>query len=824
MTVTSVGTLPEFAVRIAGLPAGILDELRWERTSAEIAALLTAEDRLRAEATGLGDILYGLVPRLPDAKPRLVALRRALFQLRPAARLIDPALPADLVARVAGWETRRADWARRTGSLPATFAAELDGRRAALRRVAADRDLQHALVSCAPELYTAVRSWLADPGHRPPKTRQLLSLTRYVARMAAKTSPRSTFTAVGLGAWGPAAADDSGRRVVAEPHAVLVQAIAGMLARHPALRPLVGIRVNPSAVRDAGRVWWVCPTPTSPLYSVGLSPEVAACIDPGADSHASRIAGHVDQLIGIGLLEPWLPVPDQADDPLDDLVTWLGGVDPLPDDLRAVRRALDEARAALHGFRVAATADQRLARRGQVEAAMRDAAAHAGVGRLDAALPDGTAFFDNVACTGAAASLDPGAWASTLDDLELVRRLLALFDPKLPFRLGLRRFFLDTFGPDATVPYLSVFRAFHSGESGDRIPAAILTPQDEQRVLATLARSGDARMAEVAALRQAFVAEVAAHAPDPDGVVRLPHRLLDDTVASWPGYLSAPGSITAYVQAGRAGVRVLNSVDTGYGHGLARVRRLVSGTRGSAQVPVSDGPLLAEFDHAFGNTVNLRRASVPYAIDYPGHVSDRPPERVLALGDLMVRHGAGRLALVHRGRPVKPVYTGTIWELLLPPAARFLLDAFAEPAMFVPPHSWWLNPPARALPDGVEHHPRVDVGGLTVRRAFWATRAAEVPRRAAGEHEAAYLLRFTGWLRRHGIPPRTFARVLDSRLGRVVKQRKPMFLDVANWFLVLAFEQSLGADDDLVFFTEVLPALPEAGGRVTEYALEVRDG
>jgi hypothetical protein len=238
-----------------------------------------------------------------------------------------------------------------------------------------------------------------------------------------------------------------------------------------------------------------------------------------------------------------------------------------------------------------------------------------------------------------------------------------------------------------------------------------------------------------------------------------------------------------------------------------------------------------EFDSVFGNCVNLRVASVPYAIDYPGTVSDRPSECTLPLGDLVVSldEASGRLTLCSSrvGLPVRPVYTASMWERLLPPAARLLMDGFAESPVHIPPNSWWLNASVEGPPNGIERHPRIELGEVVVRRAFWAARADEVPRRRPDESEAHYLLRFTAWLRDNGLPDRSFVRVYGDEGHRLLKDRKPMFLDAANWFLVMAFERRLARDAGLAFFTEELPRIGEGAGRepirarVIEYVFEI---
>ncbi|WP_256105418.1 lantibiotic dehydratase [Streptomyces sp. ODS05-4] len=862
---------PDVVVRTAALPVATLRQLRCERTHAEIGWLLDAAAGLTAEAGALSGELHALVATLTgEPRRHAVGLRRALHRRRDTAgprRALGVALPPALRDRVVRWESRRDEHSRRSAALPGLLSDELAERVAELRRLTADPVFLQGLASTRPPLLRAVLAWQEDAEERPPRRRTLLRLSRYLLRTAAKTSPRSSFTTLALGEWvdEPPRAERSGPppESTVQPHALVVAAVVAAVARHDGLRHAVGLRLNPGRLYEGDRLRWLVPTATSPLAGTRLTAALRALLveaEHGTFTRAElverlvaataggaqpidrdRAAELLDALVRARLLLPVPPVLDQSGDQLGDLLRWLDQVrrdTGLPASLHSLHRDLASAHA-----RLPLLADQRLAprrwlaERESFERELRGAAVAAGVLGDDDALPDGTGLYDHRVVRGAAVPLPAGAWSPVLDDVNLVRRMLALFDPKLPFRLELARLFAETHGPGARVPYLAFFRDCHAAdERTDRLRwlhalRMTLSPEQEQAALAAAGEHGGERLAEVLALRAALVADLAALRPDADGVVRPSVGLLRDRVAKWPRHLSPPGSVTAFLQEHAPGRAVLNGVDTGYGHGLARVRRLVRGDRGPLPDPgpePRDGrPLLAEWDHAFGSTLNVRCAGVPYTIDYPGLVADRPADRVLPLHELTVVHdaSAGSLRLEAPGHgPVRPVYSGGNWEALLPPAARFVMDGFAEPPMFLAPQSWWLNEPVRRVPGRVRRLPRLELGRLTVRRAVWAVGAAMVPRRDAGEQEAAYLLRFVAWTRDNGIPDRCFVRVLEPGAGRVVARAKPMPLDTGNWFSVMAFEARLGGGQDLVLFTEELPELSGDEGRhVRELVVEVSD-
>ncbi|WP_345708790.1 hypothetical protein [Kitasatospora paranensis] len=85
-----------FAVRVAGLPATVLDRLVDQRLRQALMTAARTEAGLTADAAALSDRCHTVIGALPDpsAKPKLVALRRTVHQLRDPARLLaDPRSP-----------------------------------------------------------------------------------------------------------------------------------------------------------------------------------------------------------------------------------------------------------------------------------------------------------------------------------------------------------------------------------------------------------------------------------------------------------------------------------------------------------------------------------------------------------------------------------------------------------------------------------------------------------------------------------------------------------------------------------------------------------
>ncbi|MEU4116185.1 lantibiotic dehydratase [Kitasatospora sp. NPDC028055] len=895
MIAPTTPAVSRFAVRVAGLPADALYELRRPAVRAAVDHLLAERDRLAREGALLADALHPVIGALAgsELKPRVVALRRSLHGASapgPAvwSDAVRQALPAVLTERIDAWlaalRAHRKDFA----ALPDRYDRDLPDALSAVRRHAATPAFRHGLVQGNPMLSDALTAWLDAPAGTELARRTRLRLVKYLARAAAKTSPYATFTVTGLGEWrrcGSAVAPTGATawRSVVEPNVWVMQRLAHALAG-PRTPPRGRVlRVNPTLCEEDGRFWFVAPGWSERVLSVAADGATRACVDflraggprtgaelrdhlaaragrPAARPDTAAATAYLAKLVEVGLLEAALPFADQSPDHLGELLRHLERWE-LPDgqrELQAVRRALTAypgesaaVRTALHR-----RVDREIT--GLLET-------HGTPGDRTQAPPRKNLFHENAVFTEVVLHGDPGRWAGALADLAAVGRLLALFRPDAALRLVAAEVFADHAGP---VPFPLFHRALvtrlrdaRPGSAAAEL-GALLNP-------ATAAghppgASPVPAVRELAGLRAEAIAFLRDHPADGDGVVRLPARAVDRLLADLAPDRSAPGRLSCYVQeAGRDDDGdldlVLNGVGAGHGHGTARLRRalpeLAYGTADFADrtadtdlgADVPGGVLFAESGGAFGSNLNLRADGVRFEIDIPGVDSARPAAERLPAAEFFVDHDPLRRRLVLRHGPdgpeVRPLHLGTMADRLLPPLMLLLVRLFGETPG--PSAGLWellTTTPAEHSRE-VLHRPRTAVGRVVVARASWCVRADAVPRQSRGEHEAHYLLRLTDWARRHGVPERTFVRAVPDRpapqrsaggreprrpgdLGEL-RDRKPMFLDLANPDLVLLFHRLLTRPDRVLLFQEALPdpaAAPVLGGlgrRVVEYVVEV---
>ena len=850
-------------VRTAGLPATVLTDLAWPLGWQAAHRVLADRDRLLADGRKLADALEEVIGAGVDPadRPTLIGLRRALFATRrPAAKECRAlaALPAGLAGEIVNWIARvpRAD--DELAAVADAQARDAETAAPTLLRLAGQPEFARALAQAAPSLFDETLRWAADPA-RVPRNKTLRALAKYLSRAAAKTSPYSTFTVNGtalFAAAGPAVLIPAGTpvRSVAEFDRVLLGHFANQLATRPDLAESLPLRVNPSLHVTDESMRFLSRRPREAIAAVPRTAALSAVLAALAELSASKgmavradvtdllaqrtglpsakLAAFLTGLCDRGLLEVCAPIGDQSRHPLADLAAWLRKEGTATDHATAER--LDRLSAVVCD---PAPIDQPEAHerwQDTVVGLSSELAEAVGTPLPPRREIRRSIFHENAVHRSAELRCAEPAWRPALDDLDVVRRWLAVHDPFLPARVALDDAFERWFGPDAVVPVLDVHR---------RVQEALgaVGPDEDDDVRehlrsgypsapAALARSRSARLRRLHALLGDSLSEL-----DSDGadVARVDPARLAELGRAWPTWVRTPPSVTCYVQPVGTGTGpiglVVNVVTGGHGRGRGRWSRIVD----QAGVPAGARPaepggdwVLAEISGAFESALDLATPLVPYEIDYPYTASSRPADERIALGELVVERdpagGTLRLRCPRLDTTVYPVHSGMMSDLLLPPLARLLITAFGSGYVRHP--SWPIGSTLDETDRPADRLPRIEVGRVVVQRARWNFAAADVPTKAKGESAAAHLLRLVSWLRETGVPRRCFARLLPAEADwgerAFDKSRKPVFVDFASGWLVAVLENMLSGWEGVVTFEEALPD-PLGQERVTECLVEL---
>jgi hypothetical protein len=865
-------------VRVAGLPTGVLNQLRFDDSFAHVWKVVQLRKQLGDEGKAIAEELFGAIGNLPDGptKAALVGLRRSLHKGRMPSRgewneQVAAIPPAGTAERISSWILQLGTCERFESVLPEMLAVEELKIRSNLRKVVQDPGFQRALSLSSSPLFEELKKWLTDE-NRALRRKSLTRLVKYVARAAAKTSPYSTFTISGLADWSDSVfpvrlnGQDSVRGVL-ELNGVFLRDLVWSLCSDPVLARRLPLRVNPSATLRDDRIVFVGPPPRESLVTVPATPAVLACLRLlesnalGWAELCDRIAGNaanrmtvecfLDRLVDIGLLERQIPVADQAEDPLGELAVWMAphsqqsALEDLPELIERVR-------AQLHADVPVGDVPAHRERQQALRTALGALADRVEPIRGFLDRPGLSPFHENAVFTAPAGECSRSHWAPALRDLDTVRHWLGAFDPVLPLKLALGTYCGERFGHGSQVPLLEVHRAIQEELACDpsveqsAAARAMVTILRASAVMpfAELAASELPRLRELNRIQREARAALLG-AVDDDGTIRVEPQALDYLLETRPDWISSPPSLSFFVQVceNKPLNLVLNVTGTGYGRGSSRIDYLIrqAGGAGKPGRFVSRGPdgaVLAELGGVFGFAPNRRTPSVPHEIDYPRTVSNRPARERLPVGDLMVVHDPDsdmvRLVSSRLGREVKALHLGMMADFLLPHAARMLSGVFGAPFHTHPNVPLLADADDLKVPDAIAAFPRTYMGRVVVQRARWVVPTGDVPVRGRGEGDAAYWLRLVTWLEERRIPHRSFVRMppkesLDDggiAAWRFDKSRKPVYLDVASWHLVSVFERMLAAAGPAVIFEEALPDPADSGSgrsehRVSEFLVTI---
>lgn len=627
----------DYVVRVAGLPLTALATLRFERSLALIQELLRLEERLSSSGTSLSEQLHTVIGNLTGAEQRrprqqLIELRRALFQGRqPAPALLAPGLlaclPAELRAAIGDWQAGLQQRATLLAEARRVFAEELDERRAALRALVSQERFLQGVLLASPSLYLDCCRWLtAAPAEAGRFLDRKLEdgLLNYLTRMAAKTSPYSTFTALAHGRFASAAQErqkemttagteqhkSAEEQSVIELNRLLLDHIARALTQWPALRPSLRVSVNPSLASSDGvlrfisrdelgreRLTAVRATPSlravlqfvkdqQPL-SYGELFEALSALDP--QGRRQELAQALDQLCTRGLLQLDFAIPEQAQNYLLRLCEALAPINQRR--VQEIRGLLLELHKALATYERTTEARQRYAILQQLRALLERLFSELGLSeRPGFALPAKNLIYEHRLLKTAPGSSLPALESDLLADLALVQRLAGLYDPLLTGRLALASFFSRRYGVGTTVDLLTFYADCYR-ESQQLAPALFSQPAGKRSMLSTAPGSAQAlqlfsalfsdsgaeqeELAQIMALRQEIARAVADQPLDSvSGIRTLDRQRLRALLERCPASVGLPSSLALHCQLyWQDGQRylVLNSIQSGFGRHLRRL-------------------------------------------------------------------------------------------------------------------------------------------------------------------------------------------------------------------------------------------------------------
>ncbi|MFP5246633.1 MAG: lantibiotic dehydratase, partial [Thermoanaerobaculia bacterium] len=335
-------------VRIAGAPFDELERLRAAGALHALTHLRTESASLTRDVHALCELLFTRVAGEVDDRLRkaLIDTKRNLFN--------DRGVSAEALRRIAesdaslAWEVsaileRRSALATLERELERRFADELTSLRRILVELASQPLVQRGLVLSSRNLLQSFETFYRHRAAGTLNSKDVdveIGITKYLARIHAKTSPFSTFTNIAcgrlsddddaFGASGAAELVGDAPRVVVHTsiNHLVIRFAREVLLRDPATRAVLPLRLNPTLRREQAHYRFLTNSSNLEAYQrLGLHPVIDLVIDivssneatfgdaiarlcalPQLDMTADALAVLLDELIAIGLLECDVPV------------------------------------------------------------------------------------------------------------------------------------------------------------------------------------------------------------------------------------------------------------------------------------------------------------------------------------------------------------------------------------------------------------------------------------------------------------------------------------------------------------------------------------
>ncbi|MGP4102646.1 lantibiotic dehydratase [Nonomuraea sp. KM90] len=883
---------PQFMLRVAGMPIEAVAPLSNPRGTRWADALLTAETAMDTAKQVIVDALEKSVADNDDEhqRRRLLTLRRDVFNRRlpkdvASARTLAGHLDGQGRDALLTWLDQRSAYDEELRRGTAILTEEADLARAHLRELARDPRLRHGVLLASPSLDRYLPAYLdAGAGPLNKRARRIeRSLLEYAYRMACKTSPFSTFTAVALGRFVPGSGSvfptidlevpwRSHARLNVATLARLIDVIVDQLA----LRPELPVRLTSGSRADAERVRYVrrvrvVGNDDTPTGADSMRENLFYLRQGILLEEVMRILGELTE-VSFGHLAEQLSAADRPNRSLEDVREYLRrlvqlgllvaptlhldvhSADPVESFrhnllrlqapwAQAVADSLGETSELVKQY---PSADHEARRKliGTIRTILEETQRELGASKPST---PSNLVYEDLSVAGDGAVADPEAWRRSLTpSLCQVARLLPLFDSTVPQRLSLHGFFTARYGIGGRCDdVLRFVHEFHQDYYAHYLKVISRPSFDEEG--AYLADPNWLRLPEVESMgearRELIRRMKLAAASDTD--VRLDDEFVDEVAGLVPGHLLDLEPRSFFVQLGDDDgepFAVVNQTYSGLTLLFSRFMHCFDDTeRGGlaaelraelAKLQPADA-VFAEVTGGYDTTnLNLHPAITPYELACPGDVSFRSESEQITVDELSVLHDekTGRLKLYswRLGREVIPVYLGFIIPPALPKVQRAMLlfsrNIFATIDM-------WGGTHVKEQVKTIRRRPRVRVGNVIVSRRRWTVHPDFFPARAAANGDADWFLAWRRWQRDNGLPQRVFASLgatpLNPDTSGAVATFKPQYIDFGSVLSLQLLDRLAHEGNRLVTLEEMLPDveqiwLKSADGRyVAEQTIEI---
>lgn len=868
--------------RVAALPFEALDRLRDPDLASWSLSVLQLEGDVKREGVALADELYSRIAGEEDLRLRrvLIETRRRLFNNRSISAqvaTVSERYAPELTDRLLAWETRRTQLADLIDAGTAVEAVGKDATALGLRDIVRHDLFRKGLILASPSLDNVLEGFLSTPvgqlsGEKSKRTRHIHeSLVDYVYRVAAKTSPFSTFT--GVQAAGPEASFVLGKSNAwtSQPrlNVVILTRLADAIKEADKVRDDLFVGLVPGMSHEANRIRYLQASVTNgdntdtvafdlvrdTLFYLRTSEHLTHIVDAFEsaslirrrdliDIVAARYTGdpgdvrrslneYADSLLRLGFL--W--IPSLAQD-----VTWRDPVASFREALQEIgSRGLDECIACLMSVETSlqSYADAPPCRRRQLASSIRQELVKAleSLGGNAAELPATTIFEDAVSTQRMTKYDSDSAQDQIASALEIVADLLPAFDLNRGLRHTLHGYFRARFGEEGQANDFEKFvQDFEQDINGqyrtalNQQPALIdgkYTATENWLDLVALKKLDVIRREWMELVRQAV-------ANTDSGPISLPHadiEALASRVRDVEGPFSSQSFFVQVAGPQEAPDVVVNKAMPGLAFIFSRFTHCFpegdyAFARNARETMKRDGPIGAVFAEVTGRVpgtnLNLHEPLTDFHIVLPAERSDRPREEQIPIDDLSVVWSSDNdQAILWSARlqaRVIPVYSGYLVPTALPLIAKTLLMFSSLPMATIDPWTGVESKDAR-------HRPRVNIGRAVLARESWSASKEELPQLTPGQSPADWYLSWRRWQAERCLPDRAYV-VFEVAPGddegtnqdpaAWTPKSKPILIDFESPTNLTMIDRHLRRSGGEVLFVEAYPGVDDLYARSNE--------
>lgn len=843
---------PHVLVRYAGMPLHVLHTAQLSEIDSYIHTTAQWDTRLLQQKEAVCELLYTAINQETDTRKRqqLLQLKRNIFNDKVLVEL-----PADVPQEVLEYLQEVRDKEEIVKRWHHDIEALTVAARNELQQYVQQEPLRKGILLSSPVLYEQLDSF-AKADSRHFKSRELkneYSLLRYISRMAAKTSPFSTFTYIGKGGIGRqqtvghTPAVHSSIRL----HNGLFSYLRLLMIYHPILNEVVGLKLNVTAALQQEELHFLVnyfnveafqrlPARNLPLWLFHYLKDNNAVVSIGqltdhlrkqiADTDRAVIKSFLLKFVLNGLLEPTIGCSGIDPDWDKQLQSFLFPYITVPvvaqlyallEQLQQIRGeyATADARERSQLLQHASVILNELFRQLQEEAGLPDEmSVEEGAFQLfrfqaRRFLPQDI-FYEDTYTEQVTSLLEPAVTAFIAEVNQLCCQLRSL-DALQEERIRMRSFFVQQYGMATTVPVIQFYHDYFRYEK---------KPSGEQLL-----------KKEIIAIALPDTLQITLDS----GVVHISAGAETGPAGNNAGGVFAQ----CYHEDGQLH-GVINAILPGMGKVAGRFLHLLepavtNGFREWNEQLHADKLMLELNDGSVFNA-NIHPQLLSHEVCMPGGNNIYAPEAQISLQDIVVRYNATNdgLELFHIGKE-KTVYAYDLSLESFYNRSHFyrLLAHFNEEQRV----------PLKGLITAIDHRyidsassqediqvrPRIVFGRQVVlRRKGWLIKIAGIPLCGHDESNAAYFIRLNVWRVQHGLPEQCFLFLRSSYIPISTSPQsklqrddyKPQYLSFSHPLLVLLFRKLLSRAGEWCYMEEMLPTTShvtagEGEGIVKEYLL-----